>query len=299
MSTSDAMSGSPRVQVITDSAADLPREVLNRWNIMTVPLTIRLNGREYIDGVDLDAPQFWHAVAASPSLPETAAPAPGDFARAFESAAASGATGIVVITLSGELSGTLSSATVAARECPLPIEVVDSRSVTMGQGLTVMACAEAAATGATVSEVAAMARDLAGRTRVLGALDTLEHLRKGGRIGGARAMVASALAIKPLIEVREGRVEEGGRQRTRSKALAWLVDQLRHSPPIERLAVIHAECDDVDAFVTSLRALGRRDAADALVIGELGAVVGTHAGPRTMGIAFHLAAPPPAATPSP
>lgn len=280
------------VRLVTDTAADLPDHVLQEWRIITVPLTVRFGDRDYVDRVELSVSEFWRLVGASPTLPATAAPAPGDFARAFAQAADEGATGVVVVTLSGELSGTLSSASVAAREALIPVEVVDSRSVTMGQGLTVMACAEAASRGASLDEVASVARSLARRTRVIGALDTLEHLRKGGRIGGAKAMVASALAIKPLIDVRDGRVEEGGRQRTRSKALAWLVEQVRQSPPIERLAVIHAQCDDVDTLVTALRALGRSDLGDTLVIGDLGAVVGTHAGPRTIGLAMHLASPP-------
>lgn len=292
MTTSGDHGSAEGVRIVTDSAGDLPEHVVQQWRIITVPLTIRLDGRDHVDRIELSVPEFWRLVGASANLPETAAPAPGDFAQAFARAADEGASGVVVVTLSGDLSGTLSSAHVAARDASIPVEVVDSRSVSLGQGLTVMACAEAASRGAPVTEVATLARDLAGRTRVIGALDTLEHLRRGGRIGGARAMLASALAIKPLIDVRNGRVEEGGRQRTRSKALAWLVEQVRHSPPIERLAVIHAQCDDVDAFVASLQALGRPDVGQHVLVGDLGAVVGTHAGPGTIGVALHLASSP-------
>lgn len=277
------------VRIITDTACDLPDEVVDELGIIMVPLTIRFGDDEFVDRRDLDAVAFWHKVATSPTLPETAAPAPGDFVTAYQQAIDEAATGIVVITLSGELSGTLSSARVAADQAGTPIEIVDSRSVTMGEGLTVMACAQAAAAGASMAQVVAMAHDLAGRTRVLGALDSLEHLRKGGRIGGAKAMLASALSIKPLIEVRNGRVEEGGRQRTRSKALAWLVEQVRQSPRLERLAVMHAQCDDVAQLVDALTALGREDLAGGLVVGDLGPVVGAHAGPRTIGVAFHVA----------
>lgn len=276
------------VRIITDTACDLPETVVRELGIIMVPLTIRFGDDEFVDRRDLDAAEFWHKVATSPTVPETAAPAPGDFAAAYQQAHDEAATGIVVITLSGELSGTLSSAHAAAQGSGLPIDIVDSRSVTMGEGLTVMACAQHAARGASRADVVTLARDLAGRTRVLGALDSLEHLRKGGRIGGAKAMLASALSIKPLIEVRDGRVEEGGRQRTRSKALAWLVEQVRVSPRIERLAVMHAQCDDVDQLVDALRALGRDDLLEHLVIGDLGPVVGAHAGPRTIGVAFHL-----------
>jgi DegV family protein with EDD domain len=277
------------VRIITDTACDLPEAVVRELGIIMVPLTIRFGDDEFVDRRDLDAAEFWHKVATSPTLPETAAPAPGDFIAAYQQARDEGATGIVVITLSGELSGTLSSARVAADASPIPIEIVDSRSVTMGEGLTVMACAQAAAAGASMADIVASAHDLARRTRVLGALDSLEHLRKGGRIGGAKAMLASALSIKPLIDVRDGRVEEGGRQRTRSKAMAWLVEQVRVSPRLERLAVMHAQCDDVHLLVEALTALGRDDLLEGLVIGDLGPVVGTHAGPRTIGVAFHVA----------
>jgi DegV family protein with EDD domain len=291
MTAPDETPNSGGVRIVTDSAADLPEHVAQQWGVITVPLTIRLDGRDHLDRVELGVSQFWQRVANSAALPETAAPAPGAFAQAFQQAADEGASGVVVVTLSGDLSATLSSALLAARDATLPVEVVDSRSVTMGQGLTVIACAEAAARGASVTEIATLARDLAGRTRVIGALDTLEHLRRGGRIGGARAMLASALAIKPLIDVRDGRVEEGGRQRTRSKALAWLVDQVRQSPPIERWAIVHAQCTDVDSFAASLRALERSDLGDAVLVGDLGAVVGTHAGPGTIGVALQFASP--------
>ena len=157
----------------------------------------------------------------------------------------------------------MQSAEVAARSVAdeIAVRVVDSRSVSLGLGTIAVACARRAADGADVDEIAALATDLASRTRVFGALDTLENLKKGGRIGNAKALLATALAIKPIIEVIDGKVEQGGKQRTRSKALAFLVDKVReYEGRMSSLAVLHADCSDVDQFVEMLRPLyGARD----------------------------------------
>ena len=219
-------------------------------------------------------------------MPETAAPAPGQFEQTYRALIAGGATGIVVISLSAGLSATMQSAELAARSVAdeIAITVVDSRSATLGLGIVVAACARAAKDGASFESVAAMATDLASRTKVWGALDTLDNLKKGGRIGGAKAMLASVLSIKPIIEVRDGKVEEGGKQRTRSKALAFLVEKLQSYGAVDNLAVMHADCSDVDQFVEMLRPHYSGD----IVIGDIGPVVGTHAGRGTIGIAFQV-----------
>ena len=234
---------------------------------------------------DLTPAEFWARCATMAQLPETAAPAPGQFEAAYRRLAADGATAVVVISLSGELSATIQSAELAARSVAdtFGVTVVDSRNCTLGLGMIVADCARLARDGADAEAVAGRARDLAARTRVWGALDTLENLKKGGRIGGARALLASALAIKPIIEVRDGKVEQGGKQRTRAKALAFLVEKLRGYGQVENLAVLHADCSDVDQFVEMLRPHYSGD----IVIGDIGPVVGTHAGRGTIGIAFH------------
>jgi DegV family protein with EDD domain len=275
---------SARVRIVTDSACDLPPSVVTELGIEIVPLTIRMGDDEFVDRRDLTPAEFWARCASMSQLPETAAPAPGQFEVAYRSLAADGATAIVVVSLSGELSATIQSAELAARSVAseIPVTVVDSRNCTLGLGMIVADCARLAREGAGAEQVADRARDLARRTRVWGALDTLENLKKGGRIGGARALLASALAIKPIIEVRDGKVEQGGKQRTRSKALAFLVDKLQSAGAIENLAVLHADCSDVDEFVEMLRPHYAGD----IVIGDIGPVVGTHAGRGTIGIAF-------------
>ena len=201
------------VRIVTDSACDLPQSIIDQYGIVVVPLTIRFGDTDYIDREAFGPKEFWAKCAASPVLPETAAPSPGQFETAYRGLQAQGATGIVVVSLSSALSATMQSAEIAAKAVAgdLPVRIVDSRSVSMGQGIIVRACAQAAQAGAGLDEVEAKGKSLSGRVHVYGALDTLENLKKGGRIGGAKAMIASALAIKPIIDVREGKVEEGGR----------------------------------------------------------------------------------------
>jgi DegV family protein with EDD domain len=274
------------VRLITDSACDLPQDVADQLGISIVPLTIRFGDEEFVDREAFTPAEFWARCASSPVLPETAAPAPGLFEQAYRRLADEGASGVVVVSLSAALSATMQSAEVAAREAPIPVRVVDSRSISLGQGINVTECARAAHAGADLDQVAALANDLAHRTRVFGALDTLENLKKGGRIGGAKALLASALAIKPLIEVRDGKVEEAGRQRTRTKALAWLVDRVRTEASIEHLSVLHADCSDVDQFVQQLSGVYPGE----IMVGDIGAVIGTHAGRGTIGVAYHVGA---------
>jgi DegV family protein with EDD domain len=276
-----------RVRIVTDSACDLPQHVADELEIEIVPLTIRIDGVEYVDRADLTPAEFWAKCAASAALPETAAPAPGQFEAAYRRLAAEGATSIVAINLSAGLSATLQSAELAARGVAdtIPVTAVDSQQCTLGLGAIVMDCARLAAGGASHQAVVDRARDLATRTKVWGALDTLENLKKGGRIGGAKAMLASALAIKPIIEVRDGKVEQGGKQRTRSKALAFLVETLVKAGPVENLMVLNADCSDIDAFVEQLRP----HYAGEIVVGDIGPVVGSHAGRGTIGIAYCVA----------
>jgi DegV family protein with EDD domain len=272
------------VRIVTDSACDLPQAVADELSISIVPLSIRFGSEEFIDRKDLTTKQFWERSAASPVLPETAAPPPGAFEQTYRGLIAAGATGIVVISLSGELSATMQSAELASRAVSgdIDIAVIDSASVTLGLGVIVMAAARAAGAGASFDEVAALAKDLSARTKVWGALDTLENLKKGGRIGGAKAMLASVLSIKPIVEVRNGKVEEGGKQRTRKKALAFLIEKLQSYDGVENLAILQADCDDVDEFLAMLRP----HFSGEIIVGDIGPVVGSHTGKGTIGLAF-------------
>ena len=277
------------VRIVTDSSCDLPQAMADALGIRIVPLSVRFGDTEYIDRTTITATEFWSKCAASATLPETAAPSPGSYEETYRSLAAEGATAIVVVALSSDLSATMQSAELAARAVApgIDVRIVDSRNASMGLGLTVLACAELAKTGASADEVVARAQSVIPRTRVFAALDTLDNLKKGGRIGGAKAMLATVMSIKPLISITNGLVEEAGKQRTRSKALAHLVDILRNQEvPIERLAVLNAQCADIDAFLAMVKEVYTGE----IIVGDIGAVIGTHAGQGTIGIVFLLSA---------
>ncbi len=275
------------IRIVTDSACDLPEETARQLGIEIVPLTIRFGEEEFVDRRDLTPTEFWRRCAASPVLPETAAPAPGLFEAAYRRLQGEGATGIVVVSLSAALSATMQSAQLAARslEGELDVRVIDSRTITLGQGMIAVAAARLAAAGGSIAEIEAAVADMASRSKVWGALDTLDNLKKGGRIGNAKALLASVLSIKPIIEVRDGKVEEGGKQRTRAKALAFLLQQVSSAGPLENVAVLHAQCSDVGPFVEQVRAA----VGGEVLVGDIGPVVGAHAGQGTIGVAFQVA----------
>ena len=276
------------VHIVTDSSCDLPNNLISEMNIKIVPLKIRFGDTEFVDRVELTTDQFWEKCQASDELPSTAAPSPGAFVEEFQNAANEGATGVVAIILSGELSATIEAAQQAAQlvKDEIEVRVIDSRTVTLGLGSVVMGAASAANSGANIEEVAAIASDSVNRTQVHAALDTLENLRKGGRIGAAGSLLGSMLSIKPLIEVRNGVVEPAGKQRTRGKALSYLVGVVeQNADQIEQIFVTHAACDDVDSFLEQVRSV----VSVEVLVGEVGPVVGAHAGIGTIGVAFQTA----------
>jgi DegV family protein with EDD domain len=273
------------VRIVTDSACDLTLAQSDAAGIGVVPLNIRFGDEEFVDREQLDPDTFYRRMADFEGLPETSAPSPGRFEQEFRSMAADGASAVVCIDLSFELSATGQSAKAAADAMAdeLDVRVVDSRSITAGLGTITLLAAEAAAAGASADEVVALVEDLRDRTRVYGVLDTLENLKKGGRVGGAKALVGSMLAIKPLLDLSTGVVEEAGRQRTRKKALGWLRDKIAEAPDAENFAIVHAAATDIDEFVASL---GDLIDTDAVRMGMIGPVIGTHGGQGIVGIAY-------------
>jgi DegV family protein with EDD domain len=187
------------------------------------------------------------------------------------------------VNLSSKLSATIEAARSAAQDADVPVRVVDSLSVTMGHGLVVIAAAEASAAGADLPGVVAAAEDAARRLKLFGAIDTLENLKRGGRIGGARALVGSMLSIKPVIEVRGGIVEQESKQRTRGKSLRYLADKVKDAGPVERLAVFSADAPDISDFLVLLDGVETRDRT---LLGEVGPVIGSHAGRGAIGVAY-------------
>ena len=272
------------VRVVTDSACDLPDDLIERDGIEVVPLTIRFGKEELVDRKELSTDEFWRRLADSDVLPETSAPSAGAFEAAFRRQIADGATGIICINLSSKLSATMQSAQVAAQavQADCPVVVVDSLMVSMGLGSLCLTAARRAADGDSLESIVANVTDRRNRSKLYGALDTLEFLKKGGRVGNARALLGSMLAIKPVLEVRDGEVEEAGKVRTRSKALRLLVDRVKQGP-FENLAVLHGNAPDLNELLDLLEPLAPQD---EIVVGQIGPVIGTHAGPRVIGVTF-------------
>jgi len=278
----------PGVRVVTDSACDLPTDLANEHRITIVPLTIRFGDEELTDGLELGADEFWRRCRSTTALPETAAPSPGAFQTAYAAAADGGADEILCLTLSSGVSATYQSALAGAEALGdrLPVKVVDSRSLTMGQGLLCLEAAELAAGGAELSDIVSHVEKLIERTKVYGVLGTLDHLQRGGRVGGAAALLGSLLSIKPVIQVAGGVVEQESKQRTRSRALEYLVAKCRADAPLRRIALCDGASEDFDAVAAKLREV---ETAHPLVVTNLGPVVGTHAGPGSIGLCYELA----------
>jgi DegV family protein with EDD domain len=277
------------VRIVCDTACDLPSPLADELGIVLVPLHVRFGDVEYVDREQLSTNEFWELCAARSEFPETAAPSPGAFQAAFEHAAAGGADGVACVTLSSKLSATHAAAARAAKELSgrLPVAVVDSESATLGEGLVALAAAEAASRGTDLDGTVAAAESARSRLSVFGAIDTLENLKRGGRIGGAAAALGSLLSIKPVIEVRGGVVEEESKQRTRARSLKYLAAKVHSAGRLERFAVVGAQAADFDEF---LALVGDVQPDRPTVVSEIGPVIGAHAGPGAIGVAWVVAA---------
>ncbi len=272
------------VAVITDSACDLPVEIAQTLGVDVVSLTIRFGDEEFVDRVDLSPAQFWAKCKASKDLPETAAPSPGAFQEAYQRARDAGYDSAIVLTLSAALSATHQSATLAAFSVPgLTVRVVDTQAVTMAQGILAIDVAERARAGAGLDDLVAFAEAQRDRLGVCAMLGTLDHLVKGGRVGGARALLGQVLSIKPLLELKDGVVAEAGRQRTTARALGAIAAAARARAPLERLALVHGDSPSVESFAASVADI---ETATPLIISDIGPVVGTHAGPGIIGLCW-------------
>ncbi|WP_295657833.1 DegV family protein [uncultured Nocardioides sp.] len=271
------------VAVVTDSTAYLPPGVGARWGVAEVPLHVVLGRRTGIEGVQVSPDEVARALRERRLEVRTSRPTPAEFARVYR---ATGATDVVSVHLSGALSGTVEAAVLAAREVApegIAVRVVDARTIAMGLGFAVLAAAEAAQAGRPPEQVEERARQVARRSRLLFYVDTLEHLRKGGRIGAAAALLGGALSVKPLLRIEDGRVANLERVRTAARALSRLEDLVVGAAGDHQVDVSVAHLAGPDrarhlaARLTERLAeqLGGRDVS----CGELGAVLGAHVGP--------------------
>ena len=287
------------LRIVTDSTADLPDAVTAEYGITVVPLTVIFGDEELRDGIDITSEQFFTRLQRESVLPTTSQPSSGVFREAYERVIAEGATDILSIHLTGKLSGTLASARQGADGLDgARIVHVDSKLVSVALGLGVVAAAAAARDGDGIDNVAANVEDQFRRTRIFFLLETLEYLRRGGRIGRAGELVGSLLKVKPVLTIEDGEVVPLARIRTRRKGIEDVLDRTAALRPIEQLAAVHTTTpDELDYVVSRLRGI----APDApITIGTLGPVVGVHGGPGTIATAAVTARPngssPPAQT---
>ena len=273
------------IRIVTDSASDISLEEAEDLGIEIVPLSVRFGEAEYTDLVDLSVSDFYQKMSESDLLPSTAAPSPGAFEAAFKRCAEAGAEGVICINLSLALSATGQAAQLAADALAdtLPVKCIDSKSITCGLGTIIRKAAEAAKNGGSMDGIVSLVENLTGRTRIFATLDTLENLKKGGRIGGAKAMLGTMLQFKPCLDLSSGEVVEAGRQRTRKKSLIWLKEVLEGESEISELSIIHGDAPDVEEFATLISDIVPRE---QIRINQLGAVIGTHGGPRVLGVTY-------------
>jgi DegV family protein with EDD domain len=275
------------IALITDSTSDLPAQMREQYQIRIVPLTIVWGDKQFSDGIDLTSEDFYRRLETEPGYPSTSQPTPQQFLDAYNAASAQGANRIVVITISGAMSGTLESARAAAQGYKIPVTIVDSKGNSMSLGWQVLAMARARETGANVSEMVQAANRVRDGLHYHIVLNTLEYLIKGGRIAGAAKMLGHMLNIKPQIRVnhKTGTVERGDISTTRKKAIDTLYSsffkKLDTTKPM-RIAVLHNAADE-EAHELAERVKAEFN-PEELIVGIVSPVLGTHTGPGALAL---------------
>jgi len=277
-----------RVVVVTDSNATLPEHLVQELDIRVVPILLHLNGHSYRDGIDLTPTEFYQLLRNDKHVPTTSAPSVGDFLRVY-AAAVREASGIVAIHLPPTLSAVYSTALLASQLVDgAPIRVVNSRSATMAQGFVVLEAARAAAAGADLEAVVARAEEVAAKVQLFATLETLEYLHRGGRIGGAAALMGSALHIRPILYLVDGQVQSAARPRTRRQAIHCMLQRMaeRVADRPVHAAVMHAAAAEEAKNLE--RQMAERFNCVELYLTEFTPVMGAHAGPGLLGLAFYV-----------
>jgi DegV family protein with EDD domain len=281
--------GQQRVVVVTDSTADLPPELVAQYDIRVVPQILIFGQQFWRDGIDIDPPAFYELLQSRSGFPSTSQPSINEFHTLFTRLARE-ADGIVAVLVSSELSGTVNSALGAQQSLlDLPIEIIDSRGVSLMLGFAVLAAAREAAAGGDLEAVAAAARRVAERAHVVFVVDTLEFLHRGGRIGTAARLLGTALSLKPVLEIRDGMVQPVAQIRTRRKALQKLFELVEEGVAGSdriHLAVLHIAAPEEAARL--VEQVATRFQPVEMFQSECGPVVGAHAGPGTVALAFYV-----------
>jgi len=274
-----------QVRILTDSTSDVPHEMAARLHITVVPAYVQIGNRSYRDEPSsggLSREEFYAQLPTMPVVPTTSVPPANEFATAYRSLIGE-AEEVIAIVISTKLSGMYNVAHLGAQQTPeLKVHLVDSGQVTMGLGWMVIAAAEAAASGKSAEEILTLIEDMRPRVHVYAALDTLEYLRRSGRVSWARAKAAQILRIKPIVEVMLGKVRDLGRTRTRRRAIERLADLTRTLGPLERLAILHTHAPDVEDLH---RRLANLCSPRHLLTVAATTIIGAHVGPRGLGVA--------------
>lgn len=271
------------IKIVTDSTCDLPADVIARYDIRVVPLYINVGTQGYLDGVELTRQEFYANLPTWTTPPTTAASSPDSYRTVYEALEREGATEILSIHISVALSAVVDTARIAAEQTKsVPVTVFDSRQLSLGTGFLVETAAKLAAQGQSMGDIINALNDQIKRTRVFAALDTLEYLRRSGRMNGVLAAMGSLLQLKPILTMYDGK-PGAERVRTRERAMGRLLEMLREVGALERVAIIHTNAPDRAAEL-------RRQAADLLPPGDiltmdLTPVIGTHIGPGVVGFA--------------
>lgn len=277
-----------KVAIVTDSTSNLTPETIAQYNIYVIPQILTWEGQSLLDQIDISTEEFYERLPRSSELPKTSQPSPGQFTEHFQKVA-EGAESIVAIFVSEFLSGTLQSAHLGAQAMgDYPIEIVDSRSVSLGLGLLAVAAAKHAAEGHDYKAVAEYVRTLVPRMRVLFVVDTLEYLHKGGRIGGAKRLLGSVLSIKPVLHLEDGKIEPLASIRTKSKAIRHMLDvvlgEMKDKKHVHA-GVIHASAPDDAAYV--VQQIRENAQPQELLVNELTPVIGANVGPGVVGMGYY------------
>jgi len=280
-----------RVAIVTDSTADLEPSVAAAAGLRVVPLTVRFGHEEFADGVDISPGAFWdRLLTPGAAFPTTAAPSPGSFVTAFEACFAGGAQAVVCVTIGSNLSATFGSATVAAGMLPgREIHLVDTGTTSMGTGIVALLAAELADTGMPAAAVAEAVRERLVDIDLYVAIDTLEYLRRNGRLSAARAAIGTVLSIKPIITVRDGIVVLADKPRTRGRSRERALELIT-AAPLDRVAIMHTPTstpEEVARFRDRLVELAPGGIDPSRVsTGLIGPSTGPHLGPGMIGAAF-------------
>lgn len=276
-----------KVKIVTDSASDLPLDEANRLGIEVVPLSIRFGNEVFVDGKEITATEFYEKLADCEELPQTSAPSPGDFEQAFMKQAEAGAEEILCVALSSKVSATIQSAQLAATNLKdtHKIHIFDSSSVTAGELLLVLEAQKLADEGKTATEIGAVLERWQKNMHCYGILNTLENLKRSGRISGAKALFAGALNIKPIIDISSGELKPEAKVRTRKKSFEWIRDKVAGVKNPKAIAIGHGGAEDFDVLLDMLKEVID---LDSILLGQVGPVVGTHAGAGVIGLAYFL-----------